>query len=115
MSSSVTSKCGANSGLQWSQEWQNRHNKEEKSQEESGHRQSETAHDLGDDVWDELEEVSRIHREKQAEEVINYLESRLSQLTTVDSKADESTSPREHDLFARHHKEVVKKGAGKQE
>jgi hypothetical protein len=110
MSPPTASKCVPKSGLQWPQEWQTQHEKQEED-----HRQSKVDHDLGDDVWDELEEVGRIHKEKKAEEVINYLESRLSQLTTVDPERDESTPSQEHDLFSKHHKEVVEKGAGKRE
>jgi hypothetical protein len=110
MSPPTTSKCAPNSDLQWPQEWETRHKKGEENR-----RRSESDHDLGDDVWDELEEVGRIHRKKKAEEVIDYLESRLSHLTTVDSEEDESTPPQEHDLFSKHHKEVVEKGAGKRE
>jgi hypothetical protein len=94
----------------WSKEWKT-HDSEKTSRQE----QRESSHGRQRDVWDELAEVDRVRQSKNAEKVINYLESRLSDLTTVKSEGEEETSDYNHDVFAARHREVVKKGAGKQE
>lgn len=110
MSPPAATKCPEKRVHAWSREWRT-HDIEETSRQE----QRESGHDHHRDVWDELAEVDRVRQEKNAEQVINYLESRLSELTTVTSEKKEETSDYKHDVFANHHREVVRKGAGKRE
>lgn len=107
MSPPTAADCVPKSGLNWPRGWETHNQKGEEAQ-----KRSKADHDSRDDVWDELEEVDRLRKEKNAEEVLDYMESRLSQLTRVDSE-EEETSTQQHDLFSKHHKEVVKKGADK--
>ena len=94
----------------WPREWGSGHAQERYSRDRSS-----KDHEQREDIWAELAKINQVHDEKRAEQVIEYLETRLSQLESADTICEEGESDIQQDPFSSHHSKVVNKGAGEYE
>jgi hypothetical protein len=110
MTPPIATRSVQESAHSWPQEWGSDHDQEKHSRDRSS-----KDHEQREDIWEELAKINQVHGEKRAEQVIEYLETRLSQLESADTISEEEDSDVQQDPFSSHHSKVVNKGAGEYE